>query len=189
MADWRRHVEKAETGKDGKELTRLVIAGRNKDLRVLNGLLRQAWQESGRLSGDEHVVRAVPRGQEAAVDFPIRCGDVIAFSERVELPNQPVVNNGDTGRIIAINGDADDPVVQFRFDSDGREIAGRVSQFVGKRLRGDTKPKVPLWSYGHAVSANVSQGKTVSDSWTYGAMGDGRLDGHRHRETRPPPFA
>jgi len=181
--DWRKDVEEHPAG------SRVVLATRNADVKILNEALRDQAREAGILSGQEWTVKAKNRGRNGIVsDLSIAIGERLIFGETVAIQGAQI-NNSDQATILDIVAGHDgDPVVTLELDKGG-QITAPWSEFAKPpRKRGDTRGPV-LCQHAYAVTVHASQGMTVDNAFVLNSEGMGQesayvaMTRHRHNAT------
>jgi len=181
--DWRKDVEEHPAG------SRVVLATRNADVKILNEALRDQARDAGLLMGDEWTVKAKNRGRNGIVsDLSIAIGERLIFGETVAIQGAQI-NNSDQATILDIVAGHDgDPIVTLELDKGG-QVTAPWSEFAKPpRKRGDARGPV-LCQHAYAVTVHASQGMTVDNAFVLNSEGMGQesayvaMTRHRHNAT------
>jgi hypothetical protein len=169
---------------EGAARTRAVLTGWNRDVRELNGRIRDRLKRDGLLpDGDDVEIAAIPRGGSRAEPLALVAGDDVIFGESVEVGGR-VIRNADLARVEALAGDPGDPVLTLRLAKDGTRLSAKVGALVGFRERGEAR--VPRLQHSYAMTVHAAQGVTVDEAYVADLRGTGAeatyvaMTRHRH---------
>lgn len=177
--DWKADVQ------DNPDGTRVVLATRNSDVKLLNESLRLQAREAGILKGEEITVQAMTRGQFGHVaDLAIATGDRLIFGETVSIEGTQI-NNSDQGTVVGITtGNGQEPMVSIEMDKGGT-VTAPWSEFARKPGRDEERGPVKC-QHAYAVTVHASQGMTVDHAFVLNSEGMGQESAYvamtRHRQ-------
>lgn len=150
-------VQKAVEGwkvfkESSPDLTALVLAKSNVQVKALNVEMRTHLREEGHLKGEEHVINVVDTSGRPQ-DLMIAHGDQIVFKRRID---ELGVINGSLGTVTHI--ESDQTGLNLSIDINSRSISFITSAIA------DENGRVPL-AHGYASTIFSAQGATVDAAY------------------------
>ena len=158
-----------------KDKSTIVLAVKNKDVRIINTMIREVLRKRGQITGADVTIKT-PASNASTKDTKFAVGDLIVLKKNDKVLG---VQNKDAAEITAINETKPGVIVISARLEDGHQIEIDSSKYTDKETGGTAI------AHQHAVTQWSSQGATVDKSFVLATGMDRRyayVGMSRHRD-------